>query len=67
MNKIRAFGLVLLLSLLTHIALAEGTNLWRQSRYDEFEKGTAKGVAINSEGRLELAPSFKPIFTSPST
>jgi hypothetical protein len=67
MNKIRAFGLVLLLSFGTHIALAEGTNLWRQSRYDEFEKGTAKGVAINSEGRLELAPAFKSIFTSPST
>ena len=67
MNKIRAFGLVLLVFLATHSALAEGTNLWRQSRYDEFEKGTAKGVAINSDGRLELAPSFKSIFTSPST
>src|SRR5215471_11096060 len=67
MNKVRAFGLVLLVSLGTHIALAEGTNIWRQSRYDEFEKGTAKGVAISSDGRLELAPSFKSIFTSPST
>jgi len=67
MNKVRAFGLVLLVSLGTHIALAEGTNLWRQSRYDEFEKGTAKGVAISSDGRLQLAPSFKSIFTSPST
>ena len=67
MKKIRALGLVLLAFVATHLALAEGTNLWRQSRYDEFEKGTVKGVAINSDGRLELAPSFKSIFTSPST
>ena len=40
MKKIRALGLVLLAFVATHLALAEGTNLWRQSRYDEFEKGT---------------------------
>jgi hypothetical protein len=67
MNKIRAFGLVLLAFFFSNIALAEGTSLWRQSRYDDFEKGTARGVAISSDGHLELAPSFKSIFTSPST
>src|SRR5256885_17175027 len=49
------------------LAIAEGTSLWRQSRYDEFEKGTTKGVAISSDGHIELAPAFKSLFTSPST
>jgi hypothetical protein len=46
---------------------AEGTQTWEQSKFDEFEKGTARGVAIRSEGALELAPEFKPLYTSPST
>src|ERR1700757_496987 len=57
----------LALLLLTSLAAAEGTRSWQQSKYDDFEKGTAKGVAIRSDGSLELAPTFKPIFTSPST
>jgi hypothetical protein len=48
-------------------AFAEGTRVWEQSKFDEFEKGTARGVAIRSDGRLELAPSFKPVTTTPST
>jgi hypothetical protein len=48
-------------------AAAEGTHTWEQHKYDEFEKGTAKGVAIRSEGALELAPSFKALITTPST
>jgi hypothetical protein len=46
---------------------AEGTQTWEQSKFDEFEKGTARGVAIRSEGTLELAPEFKPLYTSPSS
>jgi hypothetical protein len=38
--------------------LAEHTRRWRQSTYDEFQKGTAKGVAVRSDGHLELAPKF---------
>ena len=53
--------------LLTSLAFAEGTRTWEQSKYDDFEKGTAKGVALRSDGSLELAPSFKSVFTSPST
>src|SRR5262247_2106505 len=45
----------------------EGTRTWEQSKFAEFEKGTAKGVAISSEGWLELAPSFKSLATTPST
>ena len=67
MTKFRALGLVLLAFFFSNLVFAEGTNLWRQSRYDEFEKGTAKGVAISSDGHIELAPSFKSVFTSPST
>jgi outer membrane protein assembly factor BamB len=39
-------------------ASAEHTRRWRQSAYDEFIKGTAHGVAVRSDGRLELAPKF---------
>ena len=34
---------------------AEHTRYWRQSSYDEFERGTAKGVAVRSDGKLLLA------------
>ena len=44
--------------LLTHIALAEGTRTWEQSKFDDLTKGTATGVAIRSMGGLELAPAF---------
>ena len=39
-------------------ARAEHTRRWRQSTYEEFLKGTAHGVAVRSDGRLELAPKF---------
>ena len=60
---LKACGLLLLTSALW----AEGTQLWQQSKFDEFEKGTSNGVAISSDGRLQLAPSLKSIYTSPST
>ncbi len=49
------------------VVLAEGTRTWEQSRFEELVKGTAKGVALRSEGGLELAPAFKPLTTTPST
>jgi WD40 repeat protein len=49
------------------IALAEGTRTWEQSTFDELLKGTPKGVALRSEGGLELAPVFKAIATTAST
>jgi sugar lactone lactonase YvrE len=48
------------LALLT-VAGAERTRYWRQSSYDDFEKGKAKGVALRSDGRLVLAPRFAQI------
>ena len=49
------------------LALAEGTRTWEQSSFDDFEKGTANGVAITSDGSLELAPSFRSLYVTPST
>ena len=42
-------------------ARAEHTREWRQSTYEEFLKGTARGVAVRSDGKLELAPKFAQI------
>ena len=53
----RIFCFSLLLCFLTSLpVLAEHTRRWRQSTYEEFLKGTAHGVAVRSDGRLELAP-----------
>jgi len=40
------------------LAIAEHTRRWKQSTYEEFLKGTTHGVAVRSDGRLELAPKF---------
>jgi outer membrane protein assembly factor BamB len=39
-------------------AQAEHTRFWRQSDYSQFEKGTAQGVALRSDGKLMPAPHF---------
>ena len=39
-------------------ARAEHTRWWRQSTFEEFDKGTAKGVALRSDGKIFLAPRF---------
>ena len=46
---------------------AEGTRTWEQSKFEELLKGTSTGVAIRSAGGLELAPSFKLLYATPST
>ena len=63
----RKLCLLVVLFILSILALAEGTRIWEQSKFEDLEKGTAKGVAIRSEGGLELAPSLKPAYTTPST
>jgi len=63
-------GLVLTslgISNLVSTAFAEGTRTWEQSKFDELTKGTATGVAIRSMGGLELAPTFKSLYATPST
>ena len=46
-------------------ARAEHTRFWEQSSFQEFERGTHKGVALRSDGVLMPAPEFKP-FADPS-
>jgi outer membrane protein assembly factor BamB len=54
-----AIWMMALLIVLPAAALrAEHTRYWRQSSFDEFEKGSAKGVALRSDGKLLLAPRF---------
>jgi hypothetical protein len=52
---------------LVSTAFAEGTRTWEQSKFDELTKGTATSVAIRSTGGLELAPTFKSLYATPST
>jgi len=40
------------------VARAEHTRYWRQTDFSDFEKGTANGVAIRSDGKLAPAPKF---------
>jgi sugar lactone lactonase YvrE len=63
----RKLLLSLFLLFLSISVFAEGTRTWEQSKFEDLEKGTAKGVAIRSDGGLELAPSLKPVYTTPST
>ena len=63
----RPIAALLLALMLNVCAFAEGTQNWIQTTYEEFARGTAKGVALRSDGALELAPVFKLAFTTPST
>ena len=58
---------LLLCLLLAATCWAQTTRTWEQSTYRQFEKGTAHGVAISSDGALTLAPAFHALYTSPST
>src|ERR1022692_4717882 len=60
-------ALILFNLALSAFALAEGTRIWEQSKFEELTKGTAKGIALRSQGGLELAPAFKALATTPST
>ena len=63
----KVFRLALLCPLLAAICWAQATRTWEQTKYDDFEKGTAHGVAISSDGNLTLAPAFSALDTTPST
>jgi len=52
-----ATAAVVLGGLLSCMAAAQGTKQWTVSRYDEMERGTASGVAIRSDGRIEAGPA----------
>ena len=71
----KAFFLFLAVFLLTILCIsgivtslfAEGTRTWEQSKFEDLAKGTATGIAIRSKGVLELAPTFKSLYATPST
>jgi len=63
----KSLGVVLLNLCVIATVFGQNTRTWEQSKYDEFEKGTAHGIAISSDGNLSLAPSFAALYTSPST
>ena len=58
---------VFTIAIASSYGVAEGTRTWEQSKFDELVKGTSTGVAIRSAGGLELAPSFKLLYATPST
>src|ERR1700690_2831533 len=60
-------ALTLSILALSTFAPAEGTRTWEQSKFEELMKGTANGIALRSEGGLELAPAFKALATTAST
>jgi hypothetical protein len=63
----RFLFLIVSVAALCVAAAAEGTRAWEQSKFEDLVKGTATGVAIRSSGGLELAPSFKLLYSTPST
>ncbi len=58
---------IVLALVLPAAVFADGTRTWEQSRFEDLVKGTATGVAIRSNGGLELAPAFKLLYATPST
>ena len=58
---------LLALTVYPHLLLAQGTKLWLQSRYEEFEKGQPEGTAIASRGYLEAGPELRSVLLTPST
>jgi hypothetical protein len=62
-----ALALCASLTCAARICPAQETHLWTQSQFEEFEKGTPQGVAIESDGHLRQGPGLKDALTTPST
>ena len=50
-----------------HLLSAQGTRLWVQSRYEDFEKGQPESTSIASPGYLEAGPTLQSVLLTPST
>jgi WD40 repeat protein len=48
-------------------AWAEETRTWVQTSEDDFAKGTARGLSIRNDGKLELAPLLEQIDETPTS
>jgi len=55
------------MNVLVPVVSADGTRTWEQSKFEDLTKGSATGIAIRSSGGVELAPSFKLFYATPST
>ena len=64
---LRQLAFLITLLFTTAVLFAEGTRTWEQTKYEDFQKGTAHGVAISSRGTLELAPAFKLVAATPAS
>jgi len=49
-------------AMLAGVVRAQGTKLWTVDRYDAMERGTAEGVGIRSDGRLEAGPGKQMLY-----
>jgi hypothetical protein len=58
---------LLALIIYPHVLPAQGTRLWVQSRYEDFEKGQPLSTAISSRGYLESGPALRSVLLTPST
>ena len=58
---------LLLLIIYPHVLPAQGTRLWVQSRYEDFEKGQPQSTSISSRGYLESGPALRSVLLTPST
>src|ERR1700686_2949941 len=57
-SRITLVCLLALAAFQPFVARAEHTRFWRESDASSFAKGTANGVAIQSDGKLRPAPRF---------
>jgi hypothetical protein len=62
-----AFAICAFLNFTSHLCPAQETHLWTQSQFEEFEKGTPQGIAIESDGHLRQSLGLKNMLTTPST
>lgn len=61
MRKTVAVFLLSLFCFAVFPAAAETTRFWRQSKFDDFEKGRTEGLALRSDGLILLAPRFRQV------
>jgi hypothetical protein len=60
-------ALVAALAAAPTLSRAQGTHRWTQSQFEEFEKGSPEGVAIESDGSLRQGPGLTELLTTPSS
>jgi sugar lactone lactonase YvrE len=67
MNRSIAPAAAVAAALFLTAALAETTQTWRQSGYDELRRGHAENISLSSDGKLTLAPALEEIYEAPAS